>query len=243
MKLTILGKYGPWPKARCACSGYLLESGGKRLLIDCGCGVLGSLQRHCRIEKLDGVILTHLHSDHMGDMMVLRYALPYYLGNGMMKAPLPVLLPGTPENAAETIRAESCFDTKVVKGGEAIGFLGLELSFFTVRHPVECNAVRVQGEGRTFVFSGDMNTTPGFEEFAANADMLLIDGCFLKADWAENKPHLSAALAAEIGLKAAAKRLLVTHVRPADDEAELLREAREANPAAQIAREGFGYVV
>jgi ribonuclease BN (tRNA processing enzyme) len=241
--LTVLGKYGPWPKARCACSGYLLEAGGKRLLLDCGCGVLGSLQRYCPIDKLDGIILSHLHSDHMGDMLVLRYALPYFLGKGLMKAPLPVFLPGTPENVAETILSDGSFDAKVVKGGDAFDFMGLRLSFFPVRHPVECNAVRFEFEGRTFVFSGDMNTTPGFEKFAASADLLLIDGSFPKADWAEDKPHLSAALAAETGLKAKAGRVLITHLRPIDDEAVLLREAQEANPDAELAQEGFGYVV
>lgn len=243
MKLTVLGKYGPWPKTDCACSGYLLEAAGKRLLIDCGSGVLASLQRHCPIDRLDGVILTHLHSDHMGDMLVLRYALPYFLGKGLMKAPLPVFLPATPENVAETILTDGSFDAQLVKGGDTAEFQGLSLSFFRVRHPVECNAVKIAAEGKTFVFSGDMNTTPGFDEFAGSADLLMMDGCFLKVEWAESKPHLSAALAAEIGLKAKAKRLLITHIRPIDDEDALLNEALEANPAAETAQEGFAYVV
>ena len=38
MKLTVLGCYGPYPPAGGACSGYLLEEGGTRVLIDCGNG-------------------------------------------------------------------------------------------------------------------------------------------------------------------------------------------------------------
>ncbi len=241
MKLTVLGKYGPWPKAGSACSGYLLEAGGKRLLLDCGCGILGKLQQHCAIPELDGVVLSHLHSDHMGDMMVLRYAMPYFLGKGLMKGPLPVLLPEGPQAVADTILNEPGFAAQVVRSGDRLNFLGLDLSFFATRHPVPCNAVKVCHDGKMLVFSGDLNTTPGFAGFAAGADLLLIDGCFPHAEWAEEKPHLSARLAAQVGADAGAKRVVITHFRPEDDEALLLAEARQACSWAETAQEGVCY--
>lgn len=240
MKLTILGKYGPWPKAGSACSGYLLEAGGARLLLDCGCGILGKLQQHCAIPELDGIVLTHLHSDHMGDMMVLRYALPYFMGKGVMGR-LPVFLPAAPEAVAQGIAAEAGFDCRFVTGGDALEHRGMALSFFSVRHLIPCNAVKVSHGGSTLVFSGDMNTTPGFAGFAAGADLLLIDGCFPEADWSGEKPHLSAALAAAVGREAGARRVLLTHLRPEDDETLLLAEARRAHPDAEIAQEGAAY--
>jgi ribonuclease BN (tRNA processing enzyme) len=243
MKLTVLGKYGPWPKAGCACSGYLLEAGGRKLLLDCGCGVLGQLQRYTAIEELDGIVLTHLHSDHMGDMMVLRYALPWYLAAGRRAESLPIFLPATPQNIAETLVADPGYDCRIMNGGDSVSFMGLGLSFFSVRHPVQCNAVKVTADDRIFVFSGDMNTTPGFEGFAAGADLLLIDACFPIAQWSQEKPHLSAFLAAGIGRQAGAKRLLLTHVRPIEDEAALLGEARRACPEAEIAQDGAVYCV
>lgn len=243
MNLTVLGKYGPWPKAGGACSGYLLEAGGRRLLLDCGCGVLGKLQLYCGIEALDGIILTHLHSDHMGDMPVLRYALPYYFDRGMMKSKLKVFMPASPEALAESLFADGNLDVKTVSGGECFEFMGLDLSFYSVRHPVQCNAVKVRSEGKTAVYSGDLNTTPGFEQFAAGADLLLIDGCFLKAEWNENLPHLSASLAAGIAGQAGARRLVLTHMRPVADEAALLAEAAEAFPGALIAEDGMKYEI
>ena len=74
MKLTVLGNNGPFPAAGGACSGYLVIEGDKKILIDCGNGVLANLQKFIKLEEIDAVILTHLHSDHMSDMMVLRYA-------------------------------------------------------------------------------------------------------------------------------------------------------------------------
>lgn len=238
MKLTVLGKHGPWPKAGCACSGYLLEAGGRHILLDCGCGVLGRLQCHCPIERLDGIVLSHLHSDHMGDMLVLRYALPI-----IKKDKLPVFLPAEPSDIAGVILSDKSFDCRTVAAGDFVSFIGLKIAFFPVRHPVPCNAVKIEHEGKTLVFSGDMNTTPGFEEFAKGADLLLIDGCFLKKDWNEGLPHLSAALAADIGLRAGAGKLLLTHMRPVDDEAALLQEARRVNPAAEAAQMDASYEV
>lgn len=246
MNLTVLGKYGPWPAAGGACSGYLLEAGGVRLMLDCGCGTLGRLQQHCGITDLEGIVLSHLHSDHMGDIPVLRYALPYYASKGLLKGKLPVFLPELPElpgAVSGPIASDPNIDARTVTGGDSFEFNGLRLSFFSVRHPVPCNAVKIECGGKTFVYSGDLNTTPGFENFAAGADMLLIDGCFLESEWNETLPHLSAALAAGAGGMAGAKRLVLTHMRPVGDEAALLREAARAFPEARIASEGARYEI
>ena len=39
MRLTALGVYGPFPRAGSACSGYVVETGETRILLDCGSGV------------------------------------------------------------------------------------------------------------------------------------------------------------------------------------------------------------
>jgi ribonuclease BN (tRNA processing enzyme) len=88
-----------------------------------------------------------------------------------------------------------------------------------------------------------MNTTPGFEAFAAAADLLLIDGLFPEAEWSEEKPHLSALLAAGIGKRAGVKRLLLTHFRPDCDDAMLLAEAAQAYPGVEAAQEGAVYTI
>lgn len=241
MKLTVLGKYGPWPAAGGACSGYLVETEDVRLLLDCGCGTLGRLQQHCRLEALDGIVLSHLHADHMGDIPALRYALPHYVGTGLMAARLPVFLPDAPQELANPILNDENIDGTAVAGGDCIEYKGVRLSFFRTRHPAPCNAVRVECEGKALVYSGDLNATEGFEHFARSADLLLIDGCLLESEWKESAPHLSSGMAAMVGKKAGARRVVLTHMRPVSDEAAILGEARRAFPAAEIAMEGTQY--
>ena len=95
MQLTILGNNGPFPAPNGACSGYLLESdsGDTRVLIDCGPGVLARLMDLGGPAALDAVLLSHLHYDHMSDMLPMQYALQF---NPRPK-PLPVYAPDAPE--------------------------------------------------------------------------------------------------------------------------------------------------
>ena len=75
MRLTILGCQGPYPEAGGACSAYLVEAGGKRVLMEAGSGCLARLGGMMALEALDAVVLSHLHFDHMGEMPLLGYAL------------------------------------------------------------------------------------------------------------------------------------------------------------------------
>ena len=75
MKLTIIGLWGAYPKVNEASSGYLLEHNGFKLLIDCGSGVLSKMQNYVQPEKLDAVLISHYHTDHIADIGVLQHAL------------------------------------------------------------------------------------------------------------------------------------------------------------------------
>ena len=44
MKLTVLGRHGPFPAPGGACSGYLIEAGDTKLCVDLGSGTLGNLR-------------------------------------------------------------------------------------------------------------------------------------------------------------------------------------------------------
>ncbi len=59
MKITIIGWWGAYPNAGEATSGYLLESEGFAVLIDCGSGVLAQLQKHYSLQAVDAVVLSH----------------------------------------------------------------------------------------------------------------------------------------------------------------------------------------
>lgn len=49
----------------------LIEGGGRTILIDCGTDFRQQALRHC-MKRLDGVLLTHAHADHIGGLDDLR---------------------------------------------------------------------------------------------------------------------------------------------------------------------------
>ena len=228
MKLTVLGCNGPYPAAGGACSGYLLEAGDTRVLLDCGTGVLAALTAIMPPESLDAIVLSHLHYDHMSDMLPLIYRM-------QGKKRLPVYAPLEPAPVRALL--EGAFDLRDIAGDGRVG----EIAFtaLPVRHPVPCCAVRYAAEGKALCYTGDTNTCPELTSFAAGCDVLLADGCFTDALWAENKPHLSARLAARLAREAGAKACVITHFTPGCDEKALLAEAREEYPEAVLARAGL----
>jgi len=76
MKLTVLGKSPAWTDAGGACSGYLVESDdGRALLLDCGNGVFGKLRERRDYRDVEAVVVSHLHADHLLDLVPFAYAL------------------------------------------------------------------------------------------------------------------------------------------------------------------------
>ena len=235
MYLTILGNNGPFPAPGGACSSYLLESdsGETKLLIDAGTGSLARLMDIARPETLDAVVLSHLHFDHMSDLLPMQYALQF----SARERPLPLFLPRRPERVRALLECPyyDLFDHEDIAVGE------MRLRFIPAVHPVEGSCVAVEGDGAKFVFTGDTNLDPALELFADGCDLLLADAGLSRADWTEKKPHLSASHCGALARDARAGTLLLTHLNPLYDPQALLAEARAAYPAAELARLGERY--
>lgn len=237
MILKILGNSGPYPAPNGACSGYLLSSDSQetRVLIDCGPGVLSRLMAEDCLEGLDAVILSHLHYDHMSDMLALQYALQF---NPRQKA-LPVYAPDEPEALADLLR-RPCYD---LWPAEDVTIGEMRVFFTDARHPVPTKAIRVECDGETFVFTGDTNEDAMVELFCDGASLLLADCGLSREDHSFTAPHLSAQLCGRLAARAHAKKLLLTHLNPKYDPARLLEEARAEFPAAELAElDGTYYI-
>ena len=57
MRLTVLGGCGAWPEAGQACSGFLVEQDGFRLLVDAGYAILPRLLHLVSAAQLDAVYI------------------------------------------------------------------------------------------------------------------------------------------------------------------------------------------
>ena len=240
MRLTVLGINGPYPGADGACSLYLLEADGQRLLLDAGSGALARLQRHVPLTALDAVLLSHLHFDHIGDMLVLRYALNAAAAGQADAKKLPVYAPASPAEMRALVSG-GLFDDRDIDDGVQTAFGALSVSFTRVAHPMPSYAMRFCLGDAVFCYSGDTTPCDGLLRAARSADVLLCDAAFLHDALTPTSPHCSARQAAEAAAEAGVKRLILTHVAPNAPLSALLAEARDVFPQAEMAAPGAVY--
>ena len=232
MELTVLGCAGTFPGPQSACSGYLVEQDGFRLVVDLGAGALGALQRHCGLLDVDAVYVSHLHADHCIDLVAYSYARRYHPGG--VPPRLPVYGPaGTAQricNAFDEPPRDGLLDVydfrEVPVGAWAIG--PFDVVTARANHPVECHMMRLTADGRSLTYTGDTGATPALVELARDTDLLLSEASW--AHSASNPPgiHLSGREAGEHAAQAAARRLLITHIVAWADPDAVLAEAEQA---------------
>jgi ribonuclease BN (tRNA processing enzyme) len=248
MRLTILGCAGSFPGPESACSAYLVEAEGFRLLIDFGTGAISALQRYAGLNAVDAVMLTHLHLDHMLDaclyVVVRRYAPdgPY--------PPLPMYAPaGAPDRlaAAYSAAGEPLDDVYTFYGLQPGTFpIGpFTVTVDRVNHPVETYGVRVEHDGRVLAYSADTAPSETLLRLAQGADVFLCEASYL--DGADNPPdlHMTGHEAGMAATKAGAARLLLTHLVTAWGSEAATYEAAAAayDGPIEIVRPGARYEI
>ena len=69
MEVVVLGSGGPRALGRAASSFLVLLDGTPRVLVDCGPGAFLRIgEMNLDLEKVDTILLTHLHIDHSSDL-------------------------------------------------------------------------------------------------------------------------------------------------------------------------------
>jgi ribonuclease BN (tRNA processing enzyme) len=263
LKITVLGKSPSWQDAGGACSGYLIETDGTKVLLDCGNGIFGKLRERVDYTEVDGVIVSHLHADHFLDLVPYSYALIYapkqqpvpvhtWDGTDDPARPRLVAPPGSVETFRRVVGAwgnddliESAFRIEEYSAGEEVEIGDVRASFHPVPHFVETFAVRITSEGDGVIaYSAD--TRPGEEivEVARHADLLLIEGTLPRPERTGLRGHLTPEEAGEHGKRADAKRVVITHISDelGEDWARAEAEKGFGGPV-EIAREGATYEV
>ncbi|MBL1068465.1 MBL fold metallo-hydrolase [Streptomyces sp. 7-21] len=249
MKLTVVGCSGSFPSADSACSSYLIEAEGYRLLLDLGNGALGELQKYCGLYDIDAIALSHLHPDHCIDMCGYFVA-RYYRYEGGPCAPLPVYGPEATERRLTAAYADTpseksmseVFDFRTLTPGAAFQLGPLTVRTERVTHPVEAYGFRVEHEGRSLCYSGDSGPCDGLASLARGADLFLCEASFTHGKEDLPEVHLNGRQAGELAGRAGAERLVLTHIPPWTDAQVNLCDAKAAfDGPVELARPGAVY--
>ena len=225
VKLKVIGSSPAWPNPGGAHSGYLLEAGGRRLLLDCGPGVLPRLREAEEWPRIDAIAITHFHLDHWGDLVPWVWGSMYRATNG--KAPLrPELwvFAGGRERLEQLGSRlgfpdmfERQFSVSEYHDGEPFDAAGFEVTALRLPHyKLETYGFRVRRDDITLAYSGDTGPSDRLAELARDADLFVCEATLLRGeDDGLPRGHLSLDEALSAYRAARARRLLLTH-RPAE---------------------------
>jgi ribonuclease BN (tRNA processing enzyme) len=264
LRLTVLGKSPSWQDAGGACSGYLVEDSGFALLLDCGNGVFAKLRERRDYTDVDAVLISHLHADHMLDLVPYAYALTY----APRQQPVPVPpWPGTdhparpelhaPHGALEMFRRlcgawgnedliEAAFAVSEYDADSVLDLGPLRTRFREVPHYTTTHAVELtssNGGGR-LTFSSDCRPNDALVDFAAGTDLLLVEATLPRPERTGIRGHLTPTEAGDHARRAGAKRVVLTHISDELDQNWARIQGSDAFGApVDVAREGSSYDV
>lgn len=246
MTLTVLGSGIMLPERGRYPSGYLLEAGGLRMLLDCGFTVPGRLvERGISLYSIDLVCLTHFHTDHFGGLLPLVHA--RWVGDvhhGRRHHRLAMLGPRTLRRRWSLLRRVFWpepgeeYPLSLLEGPRSVRRGRVSLTAFSVRHVpwFPCQGYRITDGRRTVVYLGDIGPrqSPQVTRMARGADLLLVEAGSAAASSAA---HVTAEEALQLAARWAVRRVVLTHVRPALVP-RVQRALRAFRGQATLARDG-----
>ena len=219
MKLTVLGGAGGFPPAEGACSGYLIEHAGFRLLVDPGYAIVPRLLGIVAAGAIDAVLVSHGHPDHVADLNPLLRA---RLMSNDDASPLPTYaLPGAldPVLALDQITAlHGACEVHEFEAGDAFAIGPFAIQSCPLPHSIPNTGVRISVDGRSITYTGDAGPSGDLVGLADGTDLLLAEATYVEAVPFGNAGVLNCAK--EVGRQAhgaRAIRLMLTHLLPGTD--------------------------
>jgi ribonuclease BN (tRNA processing enzyme) len=229
VRLTVLGGCGAWPEAGRACSGYLVEHDGFRLLVDVGYATVPRLLEWVRADQVDAVFISHGHPDHCADLNPLLRARAL---RDDPPAPLPLYsLPGALDAVLALDRPGMLTDAYVLHeftAGTALDIGPFHAQTRPLPHWVPNAGIRLAAGERVLAYTGDAGPSPGVVDLARGADLLLAEATYVDRVPEHSRRHLTSAReAGHQARDAGARHLVLTHLWPGTDAAASQAAARD----------------
>jgi ribonuclease BN (tRNA processing enzyme) len=246
MRLTVLGCSPAYPNPGGRSSGYLLTRESGTLLLDCGHGVAGALRATLPLERLDAILLTHMHADHFFDLVPLHYALE------LLGLRVPLWLPPGGESALEALRIAlsladgffaGTYELHEYDPDDALDVSVFSLRFAPTRHYIPAYAIRANagdGTSPSLFFSSDTGWTDALVPLAHGADLALVE---CGAVDGPEPGHMTGELVGTFASDSAVKRLVVTHYEATHADAILADIGSHYHGPVTLAFDGATYDV
>lgn len=238
--LTVLGGSAASVGSGQGCAGYLVSTETTDVVLDLGPGTLQELRKHTDFRALDAVVLSHLHLDHLLDIVALRFSLAYNPVKPGRRTPL-WLPPGGLVYFARLGAAldaddpdsffSDVFDPAEYDPGGSIQIGDVIFTFAPTVHFIPCWAIRAHpmGDSGDLVYTADTGPAADLDGFARGARIVIAEAT-TPTGAADVTPftargHLTAVEAAGMARDAGAAILALTHMFEENNPTAALAEA------------------
>jgi len=264
LEVVVLGSGGPRAFGRAGSSYIVVIDGTPRILVDAGPGAflrIGELGLN--LEKVDTVLLTHLHIDHSGDLAAFFNARALTSDGPIVYRIFGPdgagLFPKTSRFVDLLVGDRGAFAYQKTFGArESFAVRDLAISLDSVRsrivdengltveeiatHHGDCPSVayRISYQGAVVVFSGDMDISAlkNLVQLAKGADLLIFNCAVL--DPPDSPPqlydlHTPPKRIGEAARESGVKRLLLSHLAPdVEGQKDAVRKSIRASFAGPV---------
>ncbi|SFP74646.1 MBL fold metallo-hydrolase [Salibacterium halotolerans] len=242
MKVTVIGFWHAFPEAGEAASGYLIEEGDYKILIDCGSGVISQLQQYSDLGDIDAVIISHYHNDHVGDIGALHYF--RLLQPVIIDAPQqPLTIYGHNEDPAgfDNLSFQGTIPTEDYAPDQPLEIGPFTFTFFKTTHPVPCYAMRVQTETAVLFYSADTGFSTELAHAACGADLMIAESTAYKGGDGASFGHMTSEEAGQMAGLAKVPHLLLTHLPHYGTHDDMIGEAQIECPDTKVEKASSGW--
>jgi ribonuclease Z len=241
MKLTFLGTgAGNFRGSRRQMGSAFFEG----VLLDCGAGTTGRLHDAAAFDRVDGILISHLHSDHIAGLF--DFLLHTLITE--RKRPLTIVAPpglspilhAMNEAGAMVRDPAELYDFRLIEDLRPETTLGRwRVRGIPLHHTVYNLGYLLTADGTTLYYTGDTRQ-PSVPQ-GLRADFVIHESTFADRNGrlAEEFGHSTASQAARAAVQMGARRLFLTHIGGGEGtDAEILREVRAGFPDSTVAEDG-----
>jgi ribonuclease BN (tRNA processing enzyme) len=210
------------PRIDRACSAYLVEDENFAFSLDFGTGAFANMRRYADYDRLDAVVVSHMHADHFLDLIPLRYAVRY--GSKRRAKRLPIWMPpggiamlrsmtSVFANEGNGDFLDAAFDLKEFDPERTLEIGPGRLRFAPTTHYIPSYAIRYESNGTSMTYSADTAPDERVVALARETDLFLCEATLLagEAEAGGVRGHSSAADAARMASTAHVRKLVLTH--------------------------------
>jgi ribonuclease BN (tRNA processing enzyme) len=231
--MIIVGSGTGIPSLTRASPGLVIISDNTHILIDSGPGALRKmLEMGITYLDMDLILYTHLHPDHVADLVAILFASKY----GDLPREKDLLCAGGAGFKSYFEKLKSLYGSWIEPKSyqltikelseDPLLYRGIKVLSRPMAHLPNSVGYRIEfKDGKSVAVSGDTDYCENIIDLGFEVDLLILECSF--PDGKKVEGHLTPSLAGRIALESHCKNLLLTHLYPVCDQFDILNQCKQ----------------